>query len=46
MGGTIVSTILTLLVVPLVYYMIERKKYEARDEKTDVMEKREQEEIL
>ncbi|MAP55096.1 efflux RND transporter permease subunit [Altibacter sp.] len=25
MGGTIVSTILTLLVVPLVYYMIERK---------------------
>lgn len=27
MGGTIVSTILTLLVVPLVYYMIERKKY-------------------
>ncbi|NER16812.1 efflux RND transporter permease subunit [Spongiivirga citrea] len=28
MGGTIVSTILTLLVVPLVYYLIERKKYE------------------
>ncbi|MBL7474091.1 efflux RND transporter permease subunit [Robertkochia sediminum] len=27
MGGTIVSTILTLLVVPLVYYMIERKKH-------------------
>ncbi|WP_138434470.1 efflux RND transporter permease subunit [Winogradskyella algicola] len=27
MGGTIVSTFLTLLVVPLVYYMIERKKY-------------------
>ncbi|MCB4797838.1 efflux RND transporter permease subunit [Neotamlana laminarinivorans] len=26
-GGTIVSTFLTLLVVPLVYYMIERKKY-------------------
>ncbi|MDO5607538.1 MAG: efflux RND transporter permease subunit [Capnocytophaga sp.] len=25
MGGTIVSTILTLLVVPLVYYLIERK---------------------
>ena len=25
MGGTIVSTVLTLLVVPLVYYMIERK---------------------
>ena len=28
MGGTIVSTILTLLVVPLVYYMIERKNYD------------------
>ncbi|WP_053971285.1 efflux RND transporter permease subunit [Mangrovimonas sp. ST2L15] len=28
MGGTIVSTILTLLVVPLVYYMIERKNYQ------------------
>jgi multidrug efflux pump subunit AcrB len=27
MGGTIVSTVLTLLVVPLVYYMIERKNY-------------------
>ncbi|WP_242158307.1 efflux RND transporter permease subunit [Aestuariivivens sediminis] len=27
MGGTIVSTALTLLVVPLVYYMIERKNY-------------------
>lgn len=25
MGGTIVSTVLTLLVVPLVYYLIERK---------------------
>lgn len=32
MGGTIVSTVLTLLVVPLVYYMIERKKYETRQE--------------
>ena len=27
MGGTIVSTVLTLIVVPLVYYMIERKNY-------------------
>lgn len=27
MGGTIASTVLTLLVVPLVYYMIESKKY-------------------
>lgn len=29
MGGTIVSTFLTLIVVPLVYYMIEKKKYSA-----------------
>lgn len=28
MGGTIASTVLTLLVVPLVYYLIERKKYQ------------------
>lgn len=27
MGGTITATILTLLVVPLVYYLIERKNY-------------------
>ncbi|WP_347374934.1 efflux RND transporter permease subunit [Aequorivita sp. Q41] len=27
MGGTIVSTVLTLLVVPLVYYMIEQKNF-------------------
>ncbi|SED41139.1 Multidrug efflux pump subunit AcrB [Tenacibaculum sp. MAR_2010_89] len=27
MGGTIVSTVLTLLVVPLVYYMIEKKNH-------------------
>ena len=27
MGGTIVSTLLTLLVVPLVYYMIEKKNF-------------------
>lgn len=31
MGGTIVSTFLTLLVVPLVYYMIEKDKYADRD---------------
>ncbi|OAD90266.1 multidrug transporter AcrB [Aequorivita soesokkakensis] len=31
MGGTIVSTVLTLLVVPLVYYMIERKNFEEKD---------------
>ncbi len=28
MGGTIVSTFLTLLVVPLVYYVVMRKKYQ------------------
>lgn len=28
MGGSIASTVLTLLVVPLVYYMIERKNHE------------------
>nr|WP_188457982.1 efflux RND transporter permease subunit [Psychroflexus planctonicus] len=27
MGGTIVSTFLTLLVVPLVYYVVMKKKY-------------------
>ena len=27
MGGTITATILTLLVVPLVYYLIERKNH-------------------
>src|SRR5690606_15173394 len=31
MGGTIVSTVLTLLVVPLVYYMIERKNFKEKD---------------
>ena len=39
MGGTIVSTVLTLLVVPLVYYMIERKKYEDREDHPVVPEK-------
>ncbi|WP_203296072.1 efflux RND transporter permease subunit [Luteirhabdus pelagi] len=29
MGGTLVSTVLTLLVVPLVYYIIERKNHES-----------------
>ncbi|MCT4588108.1 MAG: efflux RND transporter permease subunit [Carboxylicivirga sp.] len=28
MGGTIASTFLTLIIVPLIYYMTERKKYE------------------
>ncbi len=34
MGGTIVSTVLTLLVVPLVYFMIERKKHAEEEPKT------------
>ncbi|WP_029036687.1 efflux RND transporter permease subunit [Salinimicrobium xinjiangense] len=45
MGGTIVSTFLTLLVVPLVYYMIERKKYEDREEKPEVVEEKEPVEV-
>ncbi|RPD96147.1 efflux RND transporter permease subunit [Aureibaculum marinum] len=35
MGGTIVSTVLTLLVVPLVYYMIEKKKWEHTESSED-----------
>jgi multidrug efflux pump subunit AcrB len=35
MGGTIVSTVLTLLVVPLVYYMIEKKNYPEAEEKPE-----------
>jgi len=31
-AGAIVSTFLTLIVVPLLYYMIERKKYESKEE--------------
>lgn len=31
MGGSIASTILTLLIVPLVFYMTERKKHEAKE---------------
>jgi multidrug efflux pump subunit AcrB len=41
MGGTIVSTVLTLLVVPLVYYMIEKKNY---PEKEEILEDENQEE--
>ena len=32
MGGSIVSTVLTLLVVPLVYYMMEKKNHPVKDE--------------
>lgn len=42
MGGTIVSTIFTLLVVPLVYYMIEKKKWEHVQE-TEVIKKEDEE---
>ena len=38
MGGTIVSTVLTLLVVPLVYYMIEKKNYKENDSETPLNE--------
>jgi multidrug efflux pump subunit AcrB len=31
MGGSIASTILTLIIVPLIYYMTERKKYVDRE---------------
>jgi len=31
MGGSIASTILTLIIVPLIYYMTERKKYLDRE---------------
>jgi len=30
-AGAIVSTILTLIVVPLLYYMIEKHKYENKE---------------
>jgi multidrug efflux pump subunit AcrB len=43
MGGTIVSTILTLLVVPLVYYMIENKKSPLATEEEDNVEDTESE---
>lgn len=32
MGGTIFSTVLTLLVVPLVYYLIERNNFKEKEE--------------
>ncbi|NCP46356.1 MAG: hypothetical protein GW818_08060, partial [Flavobacteriales bacterium] len=35
MGRTIASTVLTLLVVPLVYYMIERKNHPSEEDKID-----------
>ncbi|MGB7843015.1 MAG: efflux RND transporter permease subunit, partial [Salinimicrobium sp.] len=44
MGGTIVSTFLTLLVVPLVYYLIERKNYRDREGRPDTIQEKEAEE--
>jgi multidrug efflux pump subunit AcrB len=32
MGGTIASTVLTLVIVPLIYYMTEKKKYPVEEE--------------
>ena len=34
MGGTIASTFLTLVIVPLIYYMTEKKKYPINTEET------------
>lgn len=34
MGGTIASTFLTLLIVPLIYYMTEKKKHPEKAETT------------
>ena len=31
MGGTVASTLLTLIIVPVIYYMVERKKHDAKD---------------
>ncbi|VXB53466.1 Multidrug transporter AcrB [Flavobacterium sp. 9AF] len=38
-AGAIVSTLLTLIVVPLIYYIVERKKWENREESKLVNEK-------
>lgn len=34
-GGAIISTLLTLLVVPIIYYMVERKKWEKGEQSTE-----------
>ncbi|MCU4154403.1 efflux RND transporter permease subunit [Carboxylicivirga sp. A043] len=46
MGGTIASTVLTLLIVPLIYYMTERKKYESASESERIDESATHVEIL
>ncbi|WP_372775789.1 efflux RND transporter permease subunit [Mangrovibacterium sp.] len=35
MGGSIASTFLTLVIVPLIYYMTEKKKYPTNENKTE-----------
>ncbi len=45
MGGTIASTVLTLLIVPLIYYMTERKKYESAVVETNATEHNNEQEI-
>ncbi len=36
MGGTIASTFLTLLIVPLIYYMVEKKNHPTKSGKSEV----------
>jgi len=40
MGGSIASTILTLLIVPLIYYMTERHKYKDREAGSEAVEEK------
>ncbi|WP_372751028.1 efflux RND transporter permease subunit [Labilibaculum sp.] len=41
MGGSIASTFLTLVIVPLIYYMTEKKKYATKEQETIVSEDKE-----
>jgi len=36
MGGTIASTFLTLIIVPLIYFMTEKKKYPEKTKPTNI----------
>ena len=36
-GGTIASTFLTLIIVPLIYFMTEKKKYATNENKTETL---------
>jgi hypothetical protein len=42
MGGTIASTVLTLIMVPLIYYMSEKKRYEPKSEPASAPKKKEE----